>query len=50
MVNHWQKVDKNLSSRFDSYNQELSSLESIVLVSVRKFKDLNLSNQKKSLC
>lgn len=40
MSEHWRKVGKSLSNAIESYNQATGSLESRVLVSARKFKDL----------
>jgi DNA recombination protein RmuC len=44
MGSHWQKLGKNLSLAVDSYNQAISSLESRVLVSARKLKEISLSS------
>lgn len=43
MNNHWHKLGKNLSGAVDSYNQAVSSLESRVLVSARKLKEICVS-------
>ncbi len=40
MSEHWRKLGKSLGSAVDSYNKATGSLESRVLVSARKFKDL----------
>jgi len=40
MSEYWRKVGKNLSSAIDSYNRATGSLETRVLVSARKFRDL----------
>jgi DNA recombination protein RmuC len=42
MNSHWQKLGKSLSSSIDSYNQAISSLESRVLVSARKFQEMSV--------
>lgn len=43
MSSHWQKLGKSLSSSVDAYNQAISSLESRVLVSARKLKEISLA-------
>jgi DNA recombination protein RmuC len=40
MSEHWRSLGKSLSSAVDTYNKATGSLESRVLVSARKFKDL----------
>lgn len=40
MSDHWRKVGKSLGNAIESYNQATGSLESRVLVSARKFKEL----------
>jgi DNA recombination protein RmuC len=40
MSDHWRKVGKSLGNAIESYNQATGSLESRVLVTARKFKDL----------
>lgn len=46
MNSHWQKLGKSLSTSVDSYNQAVSSLESRVLVSARKLKEICASKNK----
>jgi len=40
MGQHWEKVGKSLGGATDAYNKAVASLESRVLVTARKFKDL----------
>lgn len=40
VCDHWTKVGKNLNTAVQSYNQSISSLESRVLVSARKLKEV----------
>ncbi len=42
MTSHFSKVGKNINSVVQSYNDTVASLESRVLVSARKFKDLEV--------
>ncbi|MCK4934336.1 MAG: DNA recombination protein RmuC [Simkaniaceae bacterium] len=45
MGNHFTKVGKSLSSAVESYNKTVGSLESRVMVSARKFKDLGIKKK-----
>jgi DNA recombination protein RmuC len=49
MSNYLQKLGKTLSSSVDSYNQTVSSLESRILVSARKLKDLGVAPTNKEI-
>jgi len=40
MSSHWTRVGRGLSSAVESYNKAVGSLESRVLVSARKFKEM----------
>ncbi len=40
VCDHWNRVGKSLNSSVEAYNQAIASLESRVLVSARKFKEL----------
>lgn len=40
MIESWRKLGKNLSSAIESYNQATGSLESRVIVTARKFRDM----------
>ncbi len=44
MADHWGRVGRNLGSAVDSYNKALGSLETRVLVSARKFKELHATS------
>ncbi|HYW80097.1 MAG TPA: DNA recombination protein RmuC, partial [Thermoguttaceae bacterium] len=46
MGKHLSKVGKGLSSATDSYNKAVGSLESRVLVSARKFKEMGVADEK----
>jgi len=49
MNNHFLKLGKNLSTSVDAYNQAISSLNSRVMVSARKLKDMGLSHKENEL-
>ena len=40
MTGHWSRMGKSLAQAVDSYNKAIGSLETRVLVTARKFKDL----------
>ena len=46
MQEHFQQVGKNLERAVDSYNRGIASLDSRVMVSARKFKDLGAGTSK----
>jgi DNA recombination protein RmuC len=41
MGDHWAKLGKNLKQAVDGYNSAISSLESRVLVTARRLRDLD---------
>lgn len=43
MTNHWVQLGKNIGNAVESYNRAVGSLETRVLVTARKFKDLEAS-------
>lgn len=49
MGGHWSKMGKSLSQAVDSYNKAVGSLETRVLVTARKFKDLQLLSEQVEL-
>ncbi len=49
MNTHFAKVGKNLSMSVDAYNQTVASLNSRVLVSVKKLKDMEISSKENEL-
>ena len=44
MREHWSKVGKTLSNSVEAYNKAVGSLESRVLVSARKFKEMGAAS------
>lgn len=49
MAGHFQTLGKNLGNAVNSYNSAMSSLESRVLVSARRFKEYGATNDQKAL-
>ncbi len=49
MTGHWLGVGKNLGQATDAYNKAMASLETRVLVSARKFRDLKAADADKEL-
>lgn len=49
MNTHFFKLGKNLSTSVDAYNQAIASLNSRVMVSAEKLKDLSVSNKESKL-
>lgn len=49
MTGHWSRMGKSLSQAIDSYNKAIGSLETRVLVTARKFKDLQLLSEEVDL-
>jgi len=45
MREHWNKVGRSLSSSVEAYNKAVGSLESRVLVSARKFKEMGVASR-----
>jgi DNA recombination protein RmuC len=44
MASHWTRVGKSLGAAVDHYNSAVGSLEARVLVTARKFEDLETSS------
>lgn len=49
MTGHWSRMGKNLAQAVESYNKAVGSLETRVLVTARKFKDLQLLSEEVDL-
>ena len=49
LADHWGDVGKHLGNAVGAYNKSLASLESRVLVSARKFRDLKAAPEGKEL-
>jgi DNA recombination protein RmuC len=49
LADHWGDVGKHLGNAVGAYNKSLASLESRVLVSARKFRDLKVAPEGKEL-
>ncbi|MDR2540020.1 MAG: DNA recombination protein RmuC [Chlamydiales bacterium] len=49
MTGHWSKMGKSLAQAVESYNKAVGSLETRVLVTARKFKDLQLLSEEVDL-
>ena len=49
LAGHWTGVGKNLGQATEAYNKAVASLESRVLVSARKFRDLKVAEADKEL-
>lgn len=49
VADHWGNVGKHLSNAVGSYNSAVASLESRVLVSARKFRDLQVGSESKDI-
>ena len=45
MADHWSRVGSNLDSTVDAYNKACGSLENQVLVTARKFKELDAATE-----
>lgn len=49
VTEHWGKVGRNLGEAVGAYNKSVASMESRVLVSARKFRDLKVASEDKEI-
>lgn len=49
VADHWGKVGKHLDNAVDAYNDSVKSMESRVLVSARRFKELKVAGEDKEI-
>lgn len=49
VAEHWSRVGKNLGEAVGAYNKSVASMESRVLVSARKFKELKVAGEDKEI-